>query len=85
MNVHVNRSAYYIYVQLVSLVETNLNFKNVGVWIRSYLFCTRTQKMPVSSASVVRYEVLTGILISFHVLQHVSYLTVDMASCVSRT
>jgi len=31
MNVHVNRSAYYIYVQLVSLVETNLNFKNVGV------------------------------------------------------
>ena len=40
MNVHVKRSAYYIRVHLVALVETKRNFQNVGV----YLFSTKMQK-----------------------------------------
>ena len=85
MNVHVDRSVYYICVQLAALIETKLNFQNAVVWMRSHLFSTKTQKMPVSSASIVRFEVLTGVLIYLHVIQHVSYLTVDMASYLRRT
>jgi uncharacterized membrane protein YuzA (DUF378 family) len=36
--------------------------------------------MPVSTASIVRFEVLTGVLFYLHVLQRVSYLIVGMAS-----
>jgi hypothetical protein len=60
----VQRSVCYIYVQLVAFEETKLRFQNVSVRICRHLFSTKTQnKLPVNPASIVRFEVLTAVLI----------------------